>query len=169
MLEIELRHRQAVSSILMLQRGMWNHSQYLLFSESCRFQALAPPHCPQPPEACTVPSAAYLSISSLVRAVFMDPSETAFFLLQIMGEWVTKTLWSLLWLPLKISGGWIRGYVCVCVCMSLFKYNCISCLKVLNHVLKLTAEFDWKLSTWWEKLNLHSFRYLHTLHGFLPL
>ena len=88
-----------------------------------------------------------------------------------MGEWVTKTLWSLLWLPLKISGGWIRVCVCVCVCvsMSLFKYNCISCLRVLNHVLKLTTEFDWKLSTWREKLNLHSFRYLHTLHGFLPL
>ena len=146
MLEIELRHRQAVSSSLMLQRGMWNHSQCLLFSESCRFLALVHPPLPAstPPEACTLPSAAYPNISSLVRAMLMDPSETAFFLLQIMGEWVTKTLWSLLWLPVKISGGWIcvcvcvsvcvsvSVSVCVCVCMSLFKYNCIRCLKVLN-------------------------------------
>ena len=86
-----------------------------------------------------------------------------------MGEWVTKTLWSRLWLPLKILGGWISVCVCVCVCLYVsFQIQLYQLPQSLEYVLKLTAEFDWKLSTWREKLNLHSFRYLHTLHGFLP-
>ena len=151
---------------------MWNHSQCLLFSESCRFLALAPPTAPNPRK----------HAHCLLLPTSVSPA------------WSEQCLWVLLRLPSFSYRLWVSGSqrhsgafsgclsksqedglgcvcvcVCVCVSMSLFKYNCISCLRVLNHVLKLTTEFDWKLSTSREKLNLHSFRYLHTLHGFLPL
>lgn len=44
-------------------------------------------------------------------------------LLQMVGEWVAEKLWSLLWLPLKISGAWI---VCLCLLIIQLYHFCQS-------------------------------------------
>lgn len=173
MLEIELRHRYAVCSSLLSQKSMWNHSRCLSFSESCRFLALVhpPPH-PHPRK----------HAHCLLLPTPVSPAQSE------------QCLWTLLRLPSFFYRLWVSGsqrhsgafsgclsksqedglgcvcvFVCLCMCLYVsLQIQLYQLPQSLEYVLKLTTEFDWKLSTWREKLNLHSFRYLHTLHGFLP-